>query len=469
MKQKLKYFLLISVLILSFSKGHSQNLWGFFNKQGETVIPAKFEDLGDFSNGLAPAKLNGKWGYINTNGDFIIQPIYSNAEKFINGYGKVSSATDPLLFEFVNTDGKVVAENEITGAPLFFDGLKIIKVGSNYGYADAKGKIIIPATYDEVKNFNGSGLAIVGLNKKYGIINKTGKIIYPIEKPYIGAIIGGYFGATNSSNESFIYDSTGQYKKIPGVEAIFETIEKERLVVFLKDYRFGLLSINGEVVYPPTSEGYIYVDNGLFFVKQNYVISVLSCKNPKVVLHSFPCTSPVDSYSFKNGFARFQTPDLKTGILDIYGNIIIPAINYKYFSNDIFCENLVRFGLDRKDISQSIAQSNTSSNKNGNGNQSTTSQSNSASGNFSSSSYALDIFSELGSMALYVGSTMYVVKIKGKTMGDQATVAARAAQVAGVRSNYKYQWFSGKNCVTLKSQYSSVFTIYCNGEIDLGK
>ena len=465
MKQRLKKCTLTIISILLLTNGYSQQLWGFFNKQGEIVIPAKFEDLGDFADGLAPAKLNEKWGYINSKGDFVIPPIYGNAEKFMNGYGKVFSVDNPQLFEFVNTEGKVFTEGQIFTAPVFINGLKIIKVGSQYGYEDVKGNVVIPAIYDEVKKFNGSGLAVVRLTKKYGIINRIGKIIYPIEKSYIGDIVGGYFGATNAMNESFIYDSTGSSKKIPGVDIIFEIV-KEKLVVFTKENKFGLLNINGEVAYSPVSEAYIYVDGGLFFVKQNGIINVFDCKNSKTVLHSFKVTSPVDSYFFKNGFARFQTPDLKTGILDIYGNIIVPALDYKYFSNDGFCENLIRFGFDSKNVSSATLQSNTSSDYSKNV-RPVTSQSKSSSGNISSSSFALDLFSELGSMALYVSNKMYVVKIKGKRMENEATVAAKAAQVAGISSTYKYQWFAGKNCTTLKNLYSSAFTIYCNGEVDL--
>jgi hypothetical protein len=449
MQHKLKYSLFTLALMLFISNGYCQQLFGFLNKTGATVIPATFDNIGDFSNGLAAANLNDKWGYINTKGVFVIQPIYSKVEKFNNGYGKVFSAANPQLFEFINTEGKIVSENEITGAPLFFDGLKIIKVGAKYGYADINGKHVIPPTYDEVTNFNGSGLAKVGLNGKYGIINKTGKIVLPIDQSYIGEIIGGYFGVTKSIGDCYICDSTGNDKKIPDVDIVYQTIYKDRMVMFKKGSNYGLLNTNGEEVFPPLSNDYISIDRGLFFVKQNEITNVYDCKNPKTVLHSFKCLSPKESYTFQNGFAKYSTPDYKVGMIDIYGNIVIPAKNYTNLSNDGFSEDLIYFGIKKETTPQP----------------STTTRS----GNFSSSTYALDIFSELGSMAIYVGSTMYVVKIKGKTMGDQATVAARAAQVAGVRSNYKYQWFADKNCVTLKNQYSSAFTIYCNGEIDLGK
>ncbi len=91
------------------------------------------------------------------------------------------------------------------------------------------------------------------------------------------------------------------------------------------------------------------------------------------------------------------------------------------------------------------------------------------SGNVSTSSYALDIFSELGSMAIIYGSTMYVVKIKGKQMQNVDAVAARANQLLGFTTTFKYQWFAGNNCTTIKSKYGGTMTVICQGEIDLDK
>ncbi len=112
----------------------------------------------------------------------------------------------------------------------------------------------------------------------------------------------------------------------------------------------------------------------------------------------------------------------------------------------------------------SITSTNTTSNTNSN-----TSPTTYTSGNISTSSYALDIFSERGSMVIYKGSTMYVVKVKGKKMQDQSIIAARANQVLGFTSELKYQWFPGNNCTTLKSKYGGSFTVICQGEIDLDK
>lgn len=40
-------------------------LWGFINKTGKEVIPCKYKQVGNFSDGLAAAKIGGKWGSIS--------------------------------------------------------------------------------------------------------------------------------------------------------------------------------------------------------------------------------------------------------------------------------------------------------------------------------------------------------------------------------------------------------------------
>jgi len=58
------------------AKGRKDGKLGFFDKTGAFVIEPKFEGVRNFKNGFAAAKLNGKWGMINAKGEWIIQPEY---------------------------------------------------------------------------------------------------------------------------------------------------------------------------------------------------------------------------------------------------------------------------------------------------------------------------------------------------------------------------------------------------------
>ena len=55
-----------------FSEGFAEvklnGKYGFIDKTGREVIPCKYEAAGEFSEGLAAVKLNGKYGFIDKKG-----------------------------------------------------------------------------------------------------------------------------------------------------------------------------------------------------------------------------------------------------------------------------------------------------------------------------------------------------------------------------------------------------------------
>lgn len=80
----------------------SNKKWGFVNLEGNEVIECKFNDLGNFSEGLAPACLEKKWGYINKKGDFLIKPIYEFALDFRH---QVASVKEDGKFGYISKKG----------------------------------------------------------------------------------------------------------------------------------------------------------------------------------------------------------------------------------------------------------------------------------------------------------------------------------------------------------------------------
>lgn len=62
---------------------------GFINEAGEDVIPFNYDDAGDFSEGLAGIKCNGKWGYANSQSEEIISCRYDCVWRFSEGVALV--------------------------------------------------------------------------------------------------------------------------------------------------------------------------------------------------------------------------------------------------------------------------------------------------------------------------------------------------------------------------------------------
>ena len=110
--------------------------WGFIDKQGNTVIPCKYDGAESFSEGLAAVKLNGKWGFIDKQGNMVLPFKYDIAESFS-------------------------------------ESLAWVKLNDKYGLINKQGNTVIPCKYDDAYPFR-EGLASVVLNGKMGHINTRG-------------------------------------------------------------------------------------------------------------------------------------------------------------------------------------------------------------------------------------------------------------------------------------------------------
>lgn len=105
----------------------TQGPWGFCDAKCNIVIPAKFEDVGAFHNGLAQAQNDdGLWGFIDKTGAWAIQPQFSKgAGAFKGPYSLVYDKSGCAYFmnqqgEFVWKDtnpneGKEIREFMSTG------------------------------------------------------------------------------------------------------------------------------------------------------------------------------------------------------------------------------------------------------------------------------------------------------------------------------------------------------------------
>ena len=63
--------------------------YGYINEEGKEIIPCIYEEVEDFSEGLASVKKDGKWGYINKDGKEIIPFIYDSVRSFSEGLASV--------------------------------------------------------------------------------------------------------------------------------------------------------------------------------------------------------------------------------------------------------------------------------------------------------------------------------------------------------------------------------------------
>lgn len=92
----------------------ASNLWGFRDKTGKVVIPPKYDEVQDFSNGLAAVGTgriaDRKWGYIDTKGNMVIPQKFSNQPSRFDNCGLAMVVNKDMQAMFINKQGEVVSD-----------------------------------------------------------------------------------------------------------------------------------------------------------------------------------------------------------------------------------------------------------------------------------------------------------------------------------------------------------------------
>ena len=83
--------------------------WGFANKNGNTVVEAKYDKVTEFNEyGFAGVRLDGKWGVINSAGEEVLAPIYMLNEEtepyFIGSYYRVQYGFGEFYYTDLNNN-----------------------------------------------------------------------------------------------------------------------------------------------------------------------------------------------------------------------------------------------------------------------------------------------------------------------------------------------------------------------------
>jgi hypothetical protein len=198
--------------LIAVSTGEGDNeVWGFIDKAGKWVIRPAYEEAYDFSEGLAPVKVNKKWGYVNKDGKMVIKPQNTYGFGFNEGLALILPEEDKMHFGYIDKTGNIIIKPKFDEGSDFTDGLARVKINNKYGYIDKKGNIIIEPQFDDASAFR-EGLAGVKINNKYGYIDKKGIFIikpqfdnaYQFFKGIAKVKIGEKEGYINKSGEVFM-------------------------------------------------------------------------------------------------------------------------------------------------------------------------------------------------------------------------------------------------------------------------
>ena len=114
--------------------------WGLVKSSGEVVALPKFNLIGQFAEGLAPAGLTPKeFGFINTQGEWVIEPKYRHAQSFSEG---LACVTVKGKDGFINAKGGIVIEPRFRHASSFQQGHAQVEYDGKSAVIDNTGHVI---------------------------------------------------------------------------------------------------------------------------------------------------------------------------------------------------------------------------------------------------------------------------------------------------------------------------------------
>ena len=89
----------------------NKDKWGFIDILGNLVVPCIWDTCGFFSEGLAFVEKDGKFGYINKLGEVVVPLIWYGAYPFSNGLAKVNQIDGNEIY--INKNNQTVSVQAI--------------------------------------------------------------------------------------------------------------------------------------------------------------------------------------------------------------------------------------------------------------------------------------------------------------------------------------------------------------------
>ena len=222
MKKMFTFLIILILLIMAYAYIAPVVLPKTKKASTVSINDPKFEYIGEFNDGYACFKENGKYGLIDTTGNIVVSPIWDNAGDFREGLIPVYLGGQ---WFFANAGGNTRITLQYGTPASFYNGLAIVKnTEGKSGLIDKKGKLICGYIWDNIYPFI-YDVSFAQKDLKWYIINKKGIVIsneqyddikFTTGGKYIIALKGEKCGVLDASGKiilSFIYDYIGDYSQ----------------------------------------------------------------------------------------------------------------------------------------------------------------------------------------------------------------------------------------------------------------
>lgn len=258
----------------------------------EPLVKPAYEQVGNFMNGLAAVKQNGKWGYIDETGKMVVSPKYDWAGQFSEGVTVVALRKSEILnagTEYETTDEYyelyLLRENGTEKQLMRDDAWSGTTEPVQYYIDGIEGGAIESDGHEwfcqnGVINVNGTPFDADGNEIKVkGTLDDQEIEFYTMTGPCVGGVIPMYgSGAIEGSGQAFFMDKNGSItRKFPhyresNITEVYAP-EQDRIVAAKGAYNddwewvggWGAMDLNGNWVVQPVYADFRYMMSGITF------------------------------------------------------------------------------------------------------------------------------------------------------------------------------------------------------------
>lgn len=151
-------------------------LFGYMDRNGSWIIPAQFQEIRKFNDGLAAVMSSGAWGFVSRSGQMVFPAEFDHVSDFFRGLAIVRKQGK---FHLVDKNGGFLLEKGYDKISLVPDNYFLIEEEGKMGLVAPDGNLLFEPKFDELRREQADRI-LVRIGDKYGVATESGDYLLPI-------------------------------------------------------------------------------------------------------------------------------------------------------------------------------------------------------------------------------------------------------------------------------------------------
>ena len=278
------------------------NKWGVIDSNGQTIIDPSYEEIITIPNSKNDVFLC-VYDVNYETGEYKTKALNSKNEEIFTQYDQIEAISNNdennnlwnesnILrvkkdgkYGIIDLSGKELTEikyEEIVAVSGIENALQV-KENNKYGVIDSEGKLIVEPKYTEVTNFgkdNKSGFIVKNEDGKYGIVDYSNQIVLETKYEEILKIYGNDMYVVKQEGKQILVKKDGTEVLSQGYDSINQILKNaDNGIIFMKNSKFGVMKITGEVTIEPEYEDLKEAKSGILIASKEGKYGVVDIQN----------------------------------------------------------------------------------------------------------------------------------------------------------------------------------------------